>query len=75
MESNIFTDLMKMVAVNFSEWKDKEYPCKWFEKYGKHNSTEWFTIDELYEMFLVSEKERLKKEKEKENNESQVGQG
>lgn len=30
-------------------------------------------IEELYEMFLVDERERLKKEKE--NNESQVGQG
>lgn len=64
MESNLITDTIKMVAVNFSKWKDKEYPCKWFDKYGKHNSTEWFTTEELYELFLIAERERLKKESE-----------
>lgn len=52
-------ETVKLVVVNFTKWKDKEYPCKWFDKYGKHNSNEWFTIEELYEMFRIEEQKRL----------------
>lgn len=58
---NIF-ETSKMLAINFSKWKDKEYPCKWFDKYGKHNEAQWLTIEELYDRFVDSECERLKKE-------------
>ena len=42
------------LVVEFSEWKDKEYPCMWYSKYAKPNSSEWFTIQQLYELFKQS---------------------
>lgn len=44
-------------AVEFAEWKDKEYPCKFYKGYAKHNSTEWFTIQQLYEQFKQLKKQ------------------
>lgn len=96
MENNIFTDLMKMVAVNFATWmEDNSWVVVYSEElkirayvdglkndvlvngsdyhYTKLINEHGKTLEELYEMFLVDERERLKKEKE--NNESQVGQG
>jgi len=51
-------EAVKELVINFTKWKDKEYPCKWFDKYGKHNSPEWFTIEELYELFRIEEQKR-----------------
>jgi len=69
------TGAVKMVAVNFAEWKYKNgYISKYFgnegdncDKWYKQYTTpdrKYYTTDELYEMFLIDERERLKKDKE-----------
>lgn len=64
-------ELIKMVAVNFAEWlsenewvKRKErqtHPNK-VGQYYSHKHCEYKTIDELYELFKVDEKNRLETE-------------
>lgn len=72
-EENIITSTMKMVAVNFAEWvnknryskywgSDEPNRNKWYVGYTTPDSRKYFTTEELYEMFLVDERERLKKE-------------
>lgn len=48
---NAMDEFAEKEAIEFTEWKDKEYPCKLFNKYGKHNSVQWFTIKELYKIY------------------------
>jgi len=60
-------DAVKMVAVNFAEWlsknewkkKAKTHP-KHIGKYWSDIHCEYKTINDLYEMFLVDERRRLK---------------
>lgn len=65
-KNNIFTDTMKMVAINFAEWIACEFWIVssndlWYQK-SDGNPDVGLTTDELYELFLESERERLKKE-------------
>ena len=61
---------MKMVAVNFAEWMHKNGYLKYWGS-DAPNSDKWYvsytppdrkyyTTDELYELFILDERERLK---------------
>jgi len=41
-------------AIEFSEWKDKEFPCKMFDKYAKERFAPYNSIQELYKQFKAS---------------------
>lgn len=64
MEENIITSTMKMVATNFAKWINKGGwdTCSWDENKWMVQETQVVvnSIDELYEMFLEAERERLK---------------
>ena len=61
---------MKMVAVNFAEWMHKNRYVKywgsdapncdkWYVSYTPPDR-KYYTTDELYELFILDERERLK---------------
>lgn len=39
-------------AIGFKIWSDAEYPCKFFNKYAKHNSPDWYTTSELFTIYI-----------------------
>lgn len=65
---NIFTETMKMGAVNFAEWVGKRYPNQQLEEGKRIWRTAFLhedfgngkTTEELYELFIADERERLK---------------
>ena len=72
----IINELVKLAATTFLEWSVNESwivssNSLWYQK-SDGNPDAGITTDELYEMFILAERERLKKEKE---NEPQVEQG
>lgn len=55
---------MKMVAINFAEWIAREFWIVssndlWYQK-SDGNLDEGLTTEEIYELFLESERRRLK---------------
>jgi len=71
INDNTINDAVKMVAVNFAEWIHKNRYVKYWGNEGE-NCGKWYvsytppdrkyyTTDELYEMFIIDERERLKK--------------
>lgn len=61
---NIITNTMKMVAINFAEWIAREFWIVssndlWYQK-SDGNPDEGLTTEEIYELFLESERRRLK---------------
>jgi hypothetical protein len=61
---NIITETMKTLAVNFANWIAQGFWIVssndlWYQR-SDGNPSEGLTTDELYELFLADERERLK---------------
>ena len=72
---NIFTETMKMAAINFAEWIANEFWILssndlWYKK-SDGNPDEGLTTEEIYELFLESERNRIKLSAENISNEEQ----
>jgi len=58
---NIITETMKMLAINFANWINKNdyekiHGDRWCKKFMSYTHS----TEELYELFLADERERLK---------------